>query len=311
MTHAFPAPLPTLATLGFRWSGLQTERAPFGTVAWLEVSPAATISTAATTPGVSFHETGVVARLRVRNETLRPVVVPSDLVVDGGKQARVIESSIVLPPEAGVDVPVRCVEHGRWHAKSARAPHDFEIRGATSSRTRSTFARNKSESLTATGRYELDQHTVWGHVHEELQRTQVVSTTHSYADFIEGEKASAVREARAMAYRAPDGANGFLVTHASGNVWCEVLPTREDLRAIAEYVLADLFDPASVRGAPRSTDAPSELLDRAWRATLSRVDVPAHTLGTAFALRADEAFGSALVFEGRLAHLGITNAASA
>jgi hypothetical protein len=50
------------------------------------------------------------------------------------------------------------------------------------------------------------------------------------------------------------------------------------------------------------------VLEHAWREPLAPVGQPKSTLGAAFALRAGETYGSALVFEGRLAHLGVGNA---
>jgi hypothetical protein len=277
-------------------------------VLWLEVGPTAPIQSAATTREVKFQETGVVARLRAHNRSLRPMLVPGNLVVDGGRQARVIESSIVLPSDVEVQVPVRCVEKRRWSAKHGAPPtDDFEIRGATSSRTCSSFARNKSDCLALKGRYELDQRAVWTHVGEELQRTQVRSSTHSYADFIQGAKTKAARAARETADRAPRNANGLVVAHADGSVWVEVLPTREDLRAAAGLLLADLFDPAGSHASPPRQEPPSAVLERAWREALSPVEVPPCTLGSAFVLRAGAVFGSVLLFEGGIAHLGIGN----
>src|SRR5262245_12751185 len=124
MTHALPSHSLTLPGLGFRWSHLATDEGPFGIALWLEVGPAAPLESASISREVRFHETGVVARLRARSHSLRPILVPGHLVVDGGRQARVIESSMVIPPSAELDVPVRCVEKGRWHAKRGAPPAD-------------------------------------------------------------------------------------------------------------------------------------------------------------------------------------------
>lgn len=294
----------TLSALGLFWKELTTERGPFGSVLWLEVTPtAAELRNASTSREVKFNETGVVARMRVRNESVRPTLFPGNLIVDGGRQARVLESSVILAPDSEVEIPVRCVEKGRWHAKDGMPPSDhFEVSGATSSRTRTTFARSKSESLHAKGRYELDQRTVWNHVDEELERSSVRSSTHSYADFLEGATKRTARAAQ-MVERAPRSANGMAVVHDSGNTWVEVLPTGEDLRGAAASVLADLFDPAGARLEDHVT--PVSVIERAWRKRLAPVEVPPRTLGSAFAFQSGRTFGSVLLFDGRLAHLGV------
>ena len=306
----FPPPLlPTLSTLGVRCELLAIAQGPFGTLSWLEVTPTAKLRSMSTAPGVSFHETKIVARLRARNRSVYPVLVPGNVIVDGGRQARVIESSVVLAPGVEAEIPVRCVEKGRWHAKKDSAPSDdFEISGGASSRTRSIFAKNKSERLTSTGKYDLDQRAVWTHVGDELERAHVRSSTQSYADFLEDGKSRRARQARDVVDGAPLQANGLVLTHASGHVWVEVFSERADLLVAAESLVHEVFEAADASPDGRPSESPREMIARAWQQPLQRVELPLGTLGTAFALRADETCGSVLLVDGRLAHLGITNA---
>jgi len=308
MTQPVPVDWPSLSALGFGWSPLAAEQGPFGAVLWLEVAPVASgLKSASTCGEVSFSETGVVARLHARNRSDKPVLLPGDLIVDGGRQARVIESSVVLAPDLTVDVPVRCVEKGRWHAKHGQPGDGFEVHGSPSSVTRTTFARSKTESLRVHGHYALDQSAVWTHVGDELERTHVRSSTHSYTDFLRGARVQAIAAAAEVAQRAPWRANGLVLTHVSGSAWMEVLPTHHALRVCAASLLADLFEPATTHGTVAASA--TVILERTWREPLVAVDVPARTLGHAFAFQAAQAFGSALLFEGRLAHLAVARAA--
>jgi hypothetical protein len=310
MTQPVPVDWPTLSSLGFAWSPLTSEQGPFGQVLWLEVAPVASGLMSASTGGeVSFSETGVVARLHARNQSDEPVLLPGDLIVDGGRQARVIESSVVLAPDSTVDIPVRCVEKGRWHAKHGQPADAFEVHGSPSSITRMTFARSKTESLRVHGSYALDQSTVWTHVGDELERTHVRSSTHSYTDFLRGARAQAVASAGAMVQRAPWRANALVLTHVSGSAWMEVLPTHHALRVCASSLLADLFEPTTAPGAAAASA--TVIVERTWREPLVPVDVPARTLGHAFAFQAARTFGSALLLDGRLAHIGVGHVPSA
>jgi hypothetical protein len=284
---------------------------------WIEVIPAATeIRSAAVAGHVTFQETGVVAHLRARNRCDHPVVLPADMVLDGGRQARIVDRSILLAPTSETDVPVRCVEHGRWSSRRDRrssvrhaADDDFEICGTAGALTRATFARSRSDSLRTRGQYRLDQQTVWTHVGEQLSRSEVRSSTESYVDFLGASRPRAVRAARAMAARMPARANGLVVVDASGAAWAEVLPASEDLRRAAAALLADVCEP--LRAVPQSAPPPSpcEMLARMWSEQVVEVDVPSGTLGASFVFREGPTLGSVLLVDGRLVHLAVGSAA--
>ncbi len=64
---------------------------------------------------VKVVETGSVSRLMVRNLGDREVFIQSGDIVKGGKQDRVLLTSMIIPPNSG-DIPIGafCVEAGRW-----------------------------------------------------------------------------------------------------------------------------------------------------------------------------------------------------
>src|SRR5215813_13840321 len=57
---------------------------------------------------------GVVNTLTLKNQSKRPLFVMSGEVVIGGKQDRIIGKDQIISAAETVDVPVFCVEHGRW-----------------------------------------------------------------------------------------------------------------------------------------------------------------------------------------------------
>jgi hypothetical protein len=68
---------------------------------------------------------GTVNALRVENRGDRPVLLVAGELLLGGKQDRIVGRSLVLAPRSRQDVPVFCVEHGRWSGPAA-----FESGGA-------------------------------------------------------------------------------------------------------------------------------------------------------------------------------------
>lgn len=68
---------------------------------------------------------GTVNALRVENNGDRPVLLVAGELLLGGKQDRIVGRSMVLAPRSRQEVPVFCVEHGRWSGPGA-----FESGGA-------------------------------------------------------------------------------------------------------------------------------------------------------------------------------------
>jgi hypothetical protein len=65
-----------------------------------------------------------VNQLTLTNKSARPLFVMAGEVVVGGKQDRIIGKNTVVPAQSTQEVPVFCVEHGRWtgrHAEFASA----------------------------------------------------------------------------------------------------------------------------------------------------------------------------------------------
>lgn len=59
-----------------------------------------------------------VNRLQVRNKGPRPLLLLAGQLLIGGKQDRIVGKDTVVPAGETIDVPVYCVEHGRWSGSS-------------------------------------------------------------------------------------------------------------------------------------------------------------------------------------------------
>lgn len=55
----------------------------------------------------------------IRNKSRRPIYIMAGEIILGGKQDRMVSFDILIPAGKELEVEVRCVEHGRWHGKSA------------------------------------------------------------------------------------------------------------------------------------------------------------------------------------------------
>jgi hypothetical protein len=80
---------------------------------------------------VVVRETGQVNMLEIENVGDREVFLQSGDILKGGKQDRVVTSSLVLPPRSGA-VPIEsfCVEQGRWSQRGAEDGRTFHSAAA-------------------------------------------------------------------------------------------------------------------------------------------------------------------------------------
>src|SRR4051794_25416537 len=111
-----------LEALGVTCAVLAVQAIGCGRVAWLSVAPSAQAVTSArarAAESLAIEETGTVALLRVRNRANEPLLVPSDMVLAGGRQTRVVERSVIVPALGDVGLPARCVERKRWAPSEA------------------------------------------------------------------------------------------------------------------------------------------------------------------------------------------------
>ena len=61
-------------------------------------------------------EQGRVDRIRVRHEGDRPLLLLDGEEILGAKQNRLVNATFLVPAGAEVDLPVSCVERGRWRS---------------------------------------------------------------------------------------------------------------------------------------------------------------------------------------------------
>jgi len=127
-------------------------------------------------------------------------------VLEGAKQTRVLNTSVLLPPHSKTKVPVSCVERGRWRHISPEfsgsdyaAPADF----------RAMKAAGVHHSLRQNLGHLADQGRIWQCVGRVQDQFGVRSDTDSMADLF-----SAKRDDFAQtigSFRSDSGANGMAV----------------------------------------------------------------------------------------------------
>jgi hypothetical protein len=75
---------------------------------------------------IKVHETGTVSELTIENDGDEEVFVHAGDIVKGGKQDRVVTSSLIMKGKSGqVPLTVFCVERGRWSARGGEDVQQF------------------------------------------------------------------------------------------------------------------------------------------------------------------------------------------
>lgn len=128
---------------------------------------------------------GSVPQLLADNTTDFNVVIYEGEILEGLKQTRVLNTTVLLPPKTKTYISVSCVEQGSWSGRTqyARSAHRFYDPGLRQSKQMSV--RKKVEA----GRgYFADQRTVWQDIDRELTHRKRRSGTKSYLAAYEDEE---------------------------------------------------------------------------------------------------------------------------
>lgn len=180
-------------------------------------------------------ETGSVNTLLVVNSAGRFVFLADGDVLEGAKQTRVVNTSILLAPLSTTPIPVSCVEQGRWRFTSPGfSSADFTAPSAL----RAAKAEQVRASLRMHGGHHADQGDIWERVGTYEAAHNVRSATGSLADVFDGRKETF--DAFLESFTPDPAANGMGVYIGGTLASIDIFNTRE---VCQEYV------PKLVRGA--------------------------------------------------------------
>lgn len=106
------------------------------------------------------------------NEGKRPVLILEGESIVGAKQNRVVTMDVLVGAETGVEVPVGCVEQGRWHHTSKEfSSGDMPVEPPA---LRARTVREMGEDG------QLNQGRLWGEVAAKLERHEMRSHSGDY-----------------------------------------------------------------------------------------------------------------------------------
>ena len=193
---------------------------------------------------VSELDSATVPQLQVHNPGAVPLLIPAGRVLEGGRQTRTVNVSILVPAGATMVIPVSCVEAGRWsggHAfrnsgrQLSRRARIAKERGVKS---RLEYGRSLGADLRAYK--QSDQGAVWDAVADELSARHMASPTNRFDEVFDAVAANEEvgRIVDEVIAKGPeDGQTGVAIAFGGRVAGVETFANPDDLRANWESIV--------------------------------------------------------------------------
>jgi hypothetical protein len=151
---------------------------------------------------------GSVPDLKVHNKGKSAVLLMAGEHLRGGKQNRVLNTSILVGGESEVAIPVSCVERGRW---AYRSPQFAGSGSSSHSRLRRMMHEQATLGYRSHGAPSSDQGAVWSEVDRKLAETDSQSPSHYLDKAYEDNEVNLRPVLEEL--RAPEGACGAVFAY--------------------------------------------------------------------------------------------------
>ncbi len=177
-----------------------------------------------------------VPTVEVLNQARAPVLIREGEILEGGRQTRTAEKSVLVPEDTVLEIPVACVERGRWHGE-----RDFLAQGRIAppeikSALKAFSLRWREERTHLLPHGEDLQSAVWARVHRLLTSEGVRSPTENVLDYEERREMPSIPCAREQTGLLAVWKDGFLL---------EYLARPRVYRSLHEQLLKSLPQPPS------------------------------------------------------------------
>lgn len=244
-------------------------------------------------------EGGSVPFLMAENRGANPVLILDGEELRGGKQNRIVNTTILIAAGSGVkiSIPVSCVEAGRW---DYRSDHFESGKAIFRAKSRAVQKMGVTQSVRNRMGFQSDQAGVWREVQESLGELAVRSAT---SDFMEGRKKIAHRiEEFVEGLRPVDYQTGAIFFSPRGVLGLELLATPRLFSSSIEKILGSFAFEVIDSGGFQTVDTHAV---RAWWEKVLQTGCSLHASpGLGEDLRVNEAdcIGSGLYWNETLVH---------
>jgi hypothetical protein len=244
-------------------------------------------------------QTGCVSELKVRNTSDKAVLALDGEELEGAKQNRVLNTTILLKMQSEIVIPVSCTEQGRW---SYNAPEFKDSGNVLFREARASKISAVSDSLAYSSRFESNQGEIWNSIHELHRKAGTQSSTGAMKDFYNSSHASF--EDYLKAFPCLEGQRGLLV-FLDGRVAGFDFISRDGaykalhVKLLKSYAVESLLA-AKAEEHPVSAEKAQEFLEKAKEARENRFKSLGH--GWDHRYSSPAVVGSALAYRRQVVH---------
>ena len=257
---------------------------------------------------VSELESAEVPTLLVTNTTGTPVLLLEGEVLEGGQQTRTLNVSVLVPANSTIEVPVSCVEAGRWRGGRAFTRSGYSVSREVRRAKHLGVTRNvrRSSSYKAS-----DQGAVWNSVDRQLNAYAITSDTSSFEDVSAAayERDDTRRRATDELVQAgpAEGQTGVVVAVDGKVVSAELFGSPELLAARWEQIVRSVmfesgFGPAEQADAEQGATTADAEKFLGLLAAAEAVPAPGVGLGQERHVETEDLVAQALVLDNSLVH---------
>ncbi len=251
-------------------------------------------------------EGGSVPELKVNNKSDQKILLLDGEELVGAKQNRVLNTTILIAPKSETNIPVSCVEQGRW---SYRSKHF----GSQSRSMSANLRKRKSETVTMNLRegreFRSNQGVVWDEIEKKYDRMAArPSPTMAMADLYESHKDAT--QAYLTAFRPVFNQVGIIVFIDGAVAGIEILNKFQSFREIHSklvnsYVM-DALETSNGETKPNRGSLRNKASKILESMQLSRIEKrKSVSLGNDLRMESERLVGSGLEFEDQIIQLSI------
>jgi hypothetical protein len=252
---------------------------------------------------VEVSKEGAVPDLKVVNKSPRMVLILDGEELVGAKQNRIVNTTILIPGETVVIIPVSCVEAGRWNYESAQFYSEKRIMSAE---LRAKKADQVNFSLRTSGRHRSDQGAIWDGIAEKAARRGARSPSMAMSEIYKKDRPSLEEYTKHFHLIGSQVGAVFMIGGkvAGMDAFGKPETFSSVFRKLVEsYALdaIDWFDPQN-EGKSHKSDVMAFLKDSLTAVPETR---PAVGKGTDYRFSSEKVTGFALCLDDRILHLSI------
>ena len=244
-------------------------------------------------------DAGRVSRLLFKNESEDKVLLVDGDELIGAKQNRIINLTILVPADTVLEIPVSCVEAGRW---SRRSDEFYSKKRAMYSRARAAKMEQVSASMKRSGDRQSDQSQVWSDISAHKDSLSVDSPTEAMSDIYDELEPDLNRFKKA--FKAQEDQVGLLVAVGGKVQGLELFDNSQTFshyleRLVSSYALSSYADVGDVKVVEKPDVG--EFLEKVKSAGAEKFEALGE--GDDLRLSGEAMTGGALLAEGRVVHL--------